>query len=131
MTSAAQLVSDKCAGAGSGDPKVMDERRTPELELKNQTGRKCTIYKRKKAAGMRKVVEQLLVVDRAVQHQPWQGSNAKSLIGRVRDGGLSTRPSNSGLRASGRILTYRDGGVWRRPQRRNPNDAALLGTNLI
>jgi hypothetical protein len=70
MTSAARLVSEECAGGAWGDPKVMDERRTRELGLKNQTGRKCTIYKKKKAAGMGKVVEQLLVVDRAVQHQP-------------------------------------------------------------
>jgi len=59
MTSAARLVSEECAGAGWGDPEVIDVRRTRELVIKSRwDANALPIYKREKAAGMRETVQQ-------------------------------------------------------------------------
>ena len=66
-------------------------------------GRKCTTYiQERESCWDARSSSATAVVDRAVQQQHGRGSDAKSLIGRRRDGELSTRPSNSDLRASGR-----------------------------
>jgi hypothetical protein len=59
MTSVARLVSEECAGAGWGDPEVIDVRRTRELVIKSRwDANALPIYKREKAAGMREAVQQ-------------------------------------------------------------------------